>query len=317
MNRDDFPQKIKDAVAKRAAFMCSNPDCKDITVRSHSDPEKSSNNGVAAHICAAAPGGPRYDPQQTPEERSSINNAIWLCHSCSDIVDKDAKKYTEEVLHEWKKLHEEFIIHKRWIPSLPDIRLNTLDGFTIPTLGDIKITGEYCRLCREHTLIILNQNEKMLHDIRLRIQFPEIIIHTAFKKPIGTNIICMPDRVESIAKASGGGSVTVTKTSLSCENYIIEMDKLLPRNSIEVKLLSIEKDKRLLEISDKIEKVTKNFEEYPHFYVLGSFQYEWQDAYFERKFLVLLSYDRERRLISSVPCEEFVEGRKLCYSYVA
>ena len=42
-----------------------------------------------AHICAAAQGGPRYDASMTPEERKSFENGIWLCQSCSKLIDTD------------------------------------------------------------------------------------------------------------------------------------------------------------------------------------------------------------------------------------
>lgn len=35
--------------------------------------------GIAAHITAAAQGGPRYCSTLSAEERSSIDNGIWLC----------------------------------------------------------------------------------------------------------------------------------------------------------------------------------------------------------------------------------------------
>ena len=35
--------------------------------------DKPSRTGVAAHICAAAEGGPRYDPNMTPEERKQLD----------------------------------------------------------------------------------------------------------------------------------------------------------------------------------------------------------------------------------------------------
>jgi len=101
--RDDFPIAIKRILAQRSGYLCSKPGCRKLTIRPHSDPEKSLSNGVAAHINAASKNGPRYDPNQSEEERSSINNAIWLCHDHSDIVDKDEKKYPEELLREWKK----------------------------------------------------------------------------------------------------------------------------------------------------------------------------------------------------------------------
>ena len=42
----------------------------------------------------------------TPEQRSSIENGIWLCQTCSKIIDSDEKKYTVEVLKDWKSKAE-------------------------------------------------------------------------------------------------------------------------------------------------------------------------------------------------------------------
>ncbi|WGR95801.1 hypothetical protein MTX26_08925 [Bradyrhizobium sp. ISRA443] len=63
--------------------------------------------GVAAHIRAAAPGGPRFDASQTPAERSSIRNALWLCGSCSILIDKNAGlDFSIHELEEWKSRAE-------------------------------------------------------------------------------------------------------------------------------------------------------------------------------------------------------------------
>lgn len=101
-SRDDFLQKTKDIIAKRAGFRCSNPTCHHITIGANSNPEKSTNIGVASHISAAAQGGPRYNPILTPVERVSIENAIWLCQMCSVLIDKDPEIYTVEILKSWK-----------------------------------------------------------------------------------------------------------------------------------------------------------------------------------------------------------------------
>ena len=58
--------------------------------------------GEAAHITAAAEGGPRYNPDLTPEERSSIENGIWLCRSCARLIDSDERVYSIELLRMWK-----------------------------------------------------------------------------------------------------------------------------------------------------------------------------------------------------------------------
>ncbi|HKV39719.1 MAG TPA: HNH endonuclease, partial [Blastocatellia bacterium] len=76
-NRDDFGREVRDLLAKRVGMKCSNPNCRQLTSGPQEDPKKALNIGVAAHIAAAAPGGPRYDPQMTQEERKSESNGIW------------------------------------------------------------------------------------------------------------------------------------------------------------------------------------------------------------------------------------------------
>jgi hypothetical protein len=64
------------------------------------------NVGVAAHISAAAPGGRRYDPTMTSEERASIENAIWLCANHSTLIDRDETTYTRAAITAWRTEHE-------------------------------------------------------------------------------------------------------------------------------------------------------------------------------------------------------------------
>jgi ribosomal protein L37AE/L43A len=63
--------------------------------------------GVAAHISAAAPLGPRYDPSMTPAERSSPANGIWLCANCARRIDADVDNFSCELLNTWKA-HAEY-----------------------------------------------------------------------------------------------------------------------------------------------------------------------------------------------------------------
>ena len=67
------------------------------------------NIGVAAHICAAAPGpgARRYRGEMTPEQRKSYENGIWLCQDCAKAIDAADPAFSEEVLHGWKRKHAE------------------------------------------------------------------------------------------------------------------------------------------------------------------------------------------------------------------
>lgn len=106
-NRDDFPIRVKELIAKRSGTLCSNPSCNVLTYGPGQDPSKSANRGVAAHITAAAPDGPRYDSSLTPEKRRSADNGIWLCQNCAKVVDNDEDRYTADLLRYWKKNAEE------------------------------------------------------------------------------------------------------------------------------------------------------------------------------------------------------------------
>ena len=79
-NRDDFTEKTKLQIAKRGAgcahFRRAGP---------------------------AAPGGPRYDEEMSPEERSSAKNGIWMCRDHGKAIDSTDPEFTVERLREWKK----------------------------------------------------------------------------------------------------------------------------------------------------------------------------------------------------------------------
>lgn len=106
MARDDFSSKVKELLGKRVGFRCSNPDCNKATSGPHTEVDKSLNIGVAAHISAAASGGPRFDVSLTPSERSAITNGIWLCQNCAKLVDNDEAMFPVELLKQWKKFAE-------------------------------------------------------------------------------------------------------------------------------------------------------------------------------------------------------------------
>ena len=100
--RDEFTIGIKEELAKRVGYLCSNPGCRQPTSGPQSTPSGTVNVGVAAHITAASLGGPRYDDSFTSNARGSSGNGIWLCQTCAKLVDSDQPRYTVEKLREWK-----------------------------------------------------------------------------------------------------------------------------------------------------------------------------------------------------------------------
>jgi hypothetical protein len=106
-NRDDFSEKVKRAVAARAGWHCSLAGCAKLTVGpSEEAPDAFASIGEAAHICAASPGGRRYDASMTPDDRAGFDNAIWLCSDHAKLIDRDEVTYSADMLRAMKREHE-------------------------------------------------------------------------------------------------------------------------------------------------------------------------------------------------------------------
>lgn len=110
--RDDFSASTKELLANRVGRRCSNPSCRKLTCCANERPDKIVNIGVAAHICAAAEGGPRYVPFMSKESRRSAHNGIWLCQNCAKLIDSDIEYYTVRLLHEWRDQAEKLAIEE-------------------------------------------------------------------------------------------------------------------------------------------------------------------------------------------------------------
>ena len=134
MPHDNFSQPVKTELSLRAAHFCSNPRCLRLTAGPRSGVLRGLATGHAAHICAASPGGPRYDPDQSEAERRSAANGLWLCRECGDMVDKDDGGFSVDELRAWKRDHETMIAEVRqqgWSRSIELLR----SGQTAPGLA--------------------------------------------------------------------------------------------------------------------------------------------------------------------------------------
>lgn len=100
--RDDFSEKTKRLLANRVGHACANPGCRAATSGPQKEVSGAINLGVAAHITAAAPEGPRFDPELTVDERSSSGNGIWLCQNCAKLIDSDLERFSAPILRKWK-----------------------------------------------------------------------------------------------------------------------------------------------------------------------------------------------------------------------
>lgn len=93
VNGSRFKQPAVDVLARRAANICSNPDCVAITSGPTLDVEGTTNVSEAAHIYGASSGSSRFDSAMSPAERSAVSSGIWLCSTCHTLVDDDPLKF--------------------------------------------------------------------------------------------------------------------------------------------------------------------------------------------------------------------------------
>lgn len=169
--RDDFSSSTIEVLAKRVTYCCSNPSCKKATAGPNANKNKFTNLGVAAHIKAASPGGPRYDINMSSEERSDILNGIWLCQTCSRLIDVDCETYTVEVLNAWKEIAEETA--KKAIESDGSFSVNTIFEIALESKLDAELEinkdGESTVLTTKmvdgefDSISILNAKEAKIH----------------------------------------------------------------------------------------------------------------------------------------------------------
>lgn len=99
--RDNFSAQTIRIIAERSGGRCAI--CRAPTYGPRDIDYKSINVGQAAHITAAASGGPRFDPNMSPQRRSSALNGMWLCGNCHHIIDTNVKEYPVEKLLKIKR----------------------------------------------------------------------------------------------------------------------------------------------------------------------------------------------------------------------
>src|SRR5712691_7809043 len=109
----DFPARTRRLIAERAGYRCSKPDCRRQTLGPGAGPRDVACIGVACHIHAAAPGGPRGTGGLTLEQLQSASNGIWLCADHARLIDTNQGiGYPAPLLRGWRQLHEAFLVHE-------------------------------------------------------------------------------------------------------------------------------------------------------------------------------------------------------------
>jgi hypothetical protein len=157
-DRDEFSPATKELLAKRAGYLCAFPGCRRLTVGPSEDRASGlSMLGVAAHITAASPRGPRYDPGLSSEERSSERNGVWACQTHGKLIDDNPSVHTVEAIRRWKKQHEEWVFSR-----IANAENYLKDGISRISIKDVGPFGERVdiKLGRHNVVYGLNEAGK-------------------------------------------------------------------------------------------------------------------------------------------------------------
>jgi hypothetical protein len=232
--RDEFSEGTKRVIAQRAAYRCSDPSCRVQTVFPHLDSTKSVLTGVAAHICAAAEGGPRYDVRQTAEERRSPGNGIWLCHSHSDRIDKDEQKYSVSILQTWKSDHEEWVSGQNLVPAAPKASLATLAGLVMLE-GSGSVDATLTGSLRDHILEVTAGSRHEIQQLVCRLQFPESALGSAtLEAPVGVAVKFDSEQHQMMAVVSGSGTVRAHGEAGPSNTLRLDVERLSPGRPVRI-----------------------------------------------------------------------------------
>lgn len=172
--KPDFTKLTIDTLAKRSAYLCSNPDCRLHTAGPNSDPTKAVVIGEAAHIVGARPKSSRYISNMTDSARAEITNAIWLCRNCHKRIDADEISFPKDLLFAWREMHEEYVLSELGTKS-EQVRFNQREELLKPfkdfphiikrividkpELWELRLTSELMRYLNQEPL-------KKIEDLR-------------------------------------------------------------------------------------------------------------------------------------------------------
>lgn len=107
IGRASVPSAQEKVVVSRSGNACAYPECGiELTMEPRHPSDRPKATGKVAHICAASPGGPRFNEKMTDAQRGSANNLIYLCGPHHDMIDAQLHFHTTEYLHTAKKQHE-------------------------------------------------------------------------------------------------------------------------------------------------------------------------------------------------------------------
>jgi hypothetical protein len=216
--RDDFLKGTREKLAQRAGYRCSKPGCRISTRGADSTEDGTIDLGHAAHITAASPGGPRYDPSLTSDQRKHISNALWLCANHAKLVDSDESHFTVEELRRWKRDAEDESFNEV-SSGMPLVK----NGEAVTS--DISTAFEFLRRIAAADLATFRQTPAWpSHAVELNLKLVSKKVSHAFGVRGLASVIDSFDEIAVIAQPGTGKTTTLLQLAV----VLLEANSLIP-----------------------------------------------------------------------------------------
>jgi energy-coupling factor transporter ATP-binding protein EcfA2 len=139
-HRAEFSAATRKILAERAGYQCSVLNCGRSTV-GPGQGQAVVNIGMAAHIYAASPGGPRGTGGLSAAERREPENGIWCCYIHGKAIDSNAGDgFSAIQLKAWKRLHE--ARKSAEILGLPQVNLGLVESISVNSAPAASLSGK-------------------------------------------------------------------------------------------------------------------------------------------------------------------------------
>ncbi|MDQ2945003.1 MAG: hypothetical protein M3Y27_03530 [Acidobacteriota bacterium] len=205
--RADFSAATRKIIAERAGYQCSVLNCGRLTVGPGSGKNQVMNVGMAAHIYAASPGGPRGTGGLSAVERSEPENGIWCCYSHGKAIDSNnGNTISAAQLKAWKRLHE--ARKNAEIAGAPQDRFGLVESISVNS-APASLTGRKFELGMRNIITGPNGSGKtVLTKLIASVAYPDHVAKLSRSRDVDIEVRWFDPHTHDVATTGRSGNVT-------------------------------------------------------------------------------------------------------------
>lgn len=205
--RADFSATTRKIMAERAGYQCSVLNCGRLTV-GPGPGQARVRIGMAAHIYAAASGGPRGTGGLSAAERRAPENGIWCCYSHGKAIDSDTgNAFSAAQLKAWKRLHE--ARKSAEITGVPQDRFGLVESILVNSAPVLSLSGRKFELGMRNIITGPNASGKtVLARFIASVAYPDHVAELSRHRNVDLEVKWFDPYTHDLATSGRSGLVT-------------------------------------------------------------------------------------------------------------